>query len=125
GPRARHGPRRRLVQHHPQRPDIASLVAGLPEQHFRCEIRERSGDTPATMRVARSCRRRFELAWNSPGKTEVEHFRTAIRVDDNIGRLEIAVDNAAFVRVSKRVGDLNSIAHDRIGWETTGWNRLR
>ena len=114
-----------FIQHDSKRPDIAPLVGIMAEQHLRRQIRKRPGDAAPRMIVARSCRRRLELGRNPPRKAEVEHFRAAIGADDDIGGLQIAMNDAPFVRVRERVGDLNAIANHRISRKPAGRNRLR
>jgi hypothetical protein len=43
------------------------------------------------------------------GEAEVEHLRGAARGDHDVGRLQVAVDDALGVRLRQRVGDLRRV----------------
>ena len=46
----------------------------------------------------------------SARKSEVREHRAAVRVDQDVGRLEVAVDDACIVRVLQAVADLTQVA---------------
>ena len=56
------------------------------------------------------------------GEPEVEDLGLAARGDENICRLDIAVDNALGVGGIERVGDLNGKVHDLLGGERPAGN---
>lgn len=50
----------------------------------------------------------------APGQAKIDDLQLALRRDDRIGRLEIAVDDAVLVRVRERVGGLQAVAHRQV-----------
>jgi hypothetical protein len=54
-------------------------------------------------------RRRGRRRLHRLGQTEVEHLHLAARRELDVGRLEIAMDDAFLVRRLERVGDLRAI----------------
>ena len=50
---------------------------------------------------------------NGLGQTEVEHLHTAIVGDHDVGRLQVTMDDAGFVRDIERLGDLRRV-RDRL-----------
>jgi hypothetical protein len=50
-----------------------------------------------------------------PGETKVQNFDLAGGGDDDMGRLDVAMDNATIVRMCQRGGDLRAIARPPLG----------
>ena len=107
--------RRHLVEHDAEREQIGArvqlLAARLLRRHVgdRAERRARAGqDSSATPRSAAAStpptgvRPRRQLR-----QAEIEHLRVAARRDEDVGRLDVAVDDALRVRGVQRVGNLD------------------
>ena len=56
----------------------------------------------------------------SLGQTEVQNLDAALRCDDDVVALQIAMDDAALVRMRERVRQLPSVVHDMLGRQRTG-----
>ena len=100
-----------LVQHDPERPDVGPMVERLTSRLLGAHIRRRT-ENDARPRCARGCqsssqsdvsgRRCLECLRQS----EVEDLDRACRRDLDVGRLEIAVDDAVLVSCLEGTGDL-------------------
>ena len=80
----------------------------LAERLLGRHVRDRApASCPAA--VATIVGRLFALgaAGGPGGQTEVENLRVALGRDDDVGRLDVAVDDALGVRVGERVGNLH------------------
>ena len=100
-----------LVQHRPEAEDVASGIhpsaAGLLRRHIRRSPGNRPRRAQRHIRCVRQ--RRFIRAFTSTqfGQTEVEHLHGTIRADHDVGRFQIAMDDAARVRSGQSVCDRN------------------
>ena len=103
-----------LVEHAAERPDVAALVGGTSLRLFRRHVRRRAenGAEPGHHRRRRDRRRRGHLRTERRWRVhrfceaEIEDFDRAVRTQLDIGRLQIAMDDALFVRGLERIGDL-------------------
>ena len=103
-----------LVQHAAERPDVRALVDRLAARLLRthvgggaqnarpCLRHRRTGDRRRLRCIARRAARRFERF----REAEVEHLHRAVRPHLDVGRLQIAMDDALLVRRFERFGDL-------------------
>ena len=64
------------------------------------------------------------LASEGLRETEVEHFGTAFGSDDDVGAFEVAMDDAATVRMGQGVGDLNTVAKYRLHGKPARWHEV-
>ena len=103
--------REHLVEHAPERPDIGPLINRLPARLLRAHVGDRAHHHARTL-GRRGHRRRLRQIRTCPlgakdfGKPEVEHFHDALGRDLDVGRLEIAVNDAFLVGGLKRLRDL-------------------
>ena len=103
-------PRRDLEQHHAERPDVASGVRAVTEQRLRRDVGERARDGGGALRAVDRLRDRFARARFEPAReAEIEHLDAVLRTHDDIGGLEIAMDDAALVRMREGAGDLRAV----------------
>ena len=109
-----------LVEHDAEGPDIGAAIDRAPAGLFRRHIGGRAEDHahlrawPAVAcgegsrrhrrRVHRRPARRVRI--HGFRQTEVEHLHRAVGADFDVLRLQIAMDDAGFVRGLERVGDL-------------------
>jgi hypothetical protein len=102
---------RHFVEGYAQRPDITAGTSFFAPQNFRRDVWQRSNDRARiTSRLRRTGGlREFALAIKS-GKTKVQNLHLAGRSDHDIGRLDVAVDDAAVMCMGERGGDLRSVA---------------
>ena len=102
-----------LEQHAAERPDVRALVDGQPARLFGTHVGGGAEDDALARAAAPSivgdCEGRRAIAScrsSSLRQPEVEHLDDAVRRDLDVGRLEIAMDDAPLVRRFERVGDL-------------------
>src|SRR3954453_14997157 len=96
--RERPPPRKELVQHHADRVDVATTVYALGRISKGLEMLWRHVGQGSTK--FGGCRSSNTLGVR--GQIEIEQHRPLVSQQD-IGRLEIAMDNAAFVSVGQRI----------------------
>ena len=109
----RPAPRRHLVQHHPERELVAAVVdlaaLRLLGRHVGHGSEHRAGRGEGCgggrLVVAARLARRARLDASEP---EVEHLGAAVRRDDHVLRLQVAVDDALGVRGGERVRHLGA-----------------
>ena len=115
---------RHLEQHDAERPDVAALVArpGRAAPPAACKA-----SVPASHarrhRVARARHRIGDVRRQPARQAEVEHLGAAFGADHDVRRLQIAMDDAARVRVRERVGDLRPVADDGLRRQTVRRDR--
>ena len=106
----RRHPGQHLVEHAAERPDVGppvhDLTRGLLGRHVaRCA----QDDARLGLRQGNGCR--FccvcEPAGPSLGETEIQHLDDAVRTNLDVARLEVAMDDAALMRIIERVHDLS------------------
>jgi hypothetical protein len=114
-------PRRHLIQHDPERPDVAQRRRGLAVHHFGRHVRER----PWCAAFPTRFERRVLAGRGVDGRrnAEVEDFDATVRCDHHIAALQIAMDDAALVGMRQGVGDLCAVACDRIDGHPTRRNQ--
>ena len=88
-----------FVQDDPRRIKVGGLVDGRPARLLRRQVLGGADDRPLLRHLARTC----------AGDAEVRHLHDAFRVDDDVVRLDVAVDDAVAVRVPERGEDLTCI----------------
>ena len=97
-----HLPGEHLVHDHAERVDVGALVDGLPRRLLGRHVVRRAEDHPGLGELARAA---ADL-----GHAEVEHLHEARVVplldDEDVVRLQVAVDDAARVGRVERGGDL-------------------
>ena len=105
--------RRHLVQHDAEREEVGARVELLAARLLRRHVRDRadrrardSSDSFAVVRVRRRPTRVGGRSADQLGQPEVEHLRLAARGDEDVGGLDVAMDDALRVRRVERVGDL-------------------
>ena len=105
-------------------PDIRALVDLLPPRLFRAHVGGGPDDDAdsGTVRGDRGTlgrhvgRRRID----SFGQSKVQHLCEAVRRDLDVGRLQVAMDDAAIVRRLERLRDLTADRDDLADCERTG-----
>ncbi|MCG3180811.1 MAG: hypothetical protein BIFFINMI_03174 [Phycisphaerae bacterium] len=98
----RRAERQQLVERQPEAVDVAAAV-GASGEPLRRRVAQRAGDLPAGRRVGRLDRL---------GQSEVGHPDHAAGVQQQVGRLDVAVQRALRVGVGQGVGDLSADAGD-------------
>jgi len=112
GPSGQH-----LEEHAPEGPDISPPVHRLAFGLFRRHIGRRAQDHPRLrLHVAErgrigQRRRRRRLRRQRLGQAKVQHLHLALAGELNVGRLQVAVNNAALVGVLDRLGELARQRH--------------
>ncbi len=102
--------RRDLEQHHAERPDVASGVHAVTEERLRRDVRERARDGGGALRAVDRLRDGFGGVRFEPAReAEIEHLDAVLRTDDDVGGLEIAMDDAPLVRMRQRARDLRAV----------------
>lgn len=107
----RQAARGHAAHQHPERPDIAAFVRGVASEHLGCHVRKGPGDQLVCRPgddIGRGRSRALGVR-DALRETEIEHLRFATRVEHDVGRLEIPVNDASGVRVRQRVGNLGGI----------------
>ena len=102
-------PGQHFVEHAAERPDVGALVDGLAARLLGAHVgggaedhaRVRHAPGRDGRRLRRS-RRRASTRLQRLGQAEVEHLDRAVRPDLDVGRLQIAVDDALLVRGFER-----------------------
>jgi hypothetical protein len=89
-----HAPRQHLVENHAQRVEIAAAVDVEPLDLLRRHV----GGRPH-----REARARAPIAAEEAGDAEVHDLRRAVRCDDDVGRLDVAVDHPLTVCLVERI----------------------
>ena len=96
-----------------ERPDVRALVHRLPARLLRRHVRRRAENDPRLRRVhatasASSCAFALDAAsgLHRLRETEVEHLHRAVGAHFDVRGLQIAVNDALFVRGFERLGDL-------------------
>ena len=118
---------RHLEEDHAERVDVGTRIDGFATHLFGCHVRQRSGNLARRLGGglidigdrARQLR-----------DAEIQHFRPALRRDDDIGRLEVAMDDAALVRFFESGGHVAGKRDDlslgqRPGGDALGERRSR
>ena len=96
-----------LVEHSAQRKNVGPRVNRPAFGLLRRHVRRRPHDQARTRGV---CRHRVLIwrAFEELGQPEVEHLGASVRGDDDVGRLDVAMDDAARVRGLERRRDLRA-----------------
>ncbi len=119
------GPSRHFVEHDAERPEIAASVAGLAFQGLRSHVSERAGHH----RMIGGRRPRLRVAfeqfrWLPHRQAEIQHLDRPVGRDQDVVRLQIAVNDAAVVSVRQRVGNLDAVADRRLGGQPVRGNEI-
>ena len=107
--------REHLVENHTERPDVGRLVRSVAGQLFRGHVGDRA-DRDAGLRQPGQSR---ELR-----DTEIENLDDAVVRDHQIGRLDVAVDDAGFMRLDEAPGYLRGDIDSRVCCERSTLNSL-
>ena len=107
-------PRRQLVEHDPERPDVAARVRRPAPQLLRRHVHQRARQhARLRQRLPRRRRRVGELVARQPlRQAEVEHLDLAFRRHHHVRALEVAMHDAPRVRVRQRAGQLLPVPQD-------------
>ena len=121
-PDARRGPRPcdHFIEDHAEAPDVGTVIdrlaAGLLRRHVgggsHHDALSRAGNR-GHVRLVRG--RRPHL-----GEAEIEHLHVIARADEDVGGLDVAVDDARGMRGVQRVGDLDAHVEHRGQAQRTG-----
>ena len=116
--------RQHFVEHAAERPDVGALVDALAARLLRAHVRGRAHDD------ARAGRRGVVIVGDcvtmapprrsgssSLGQAEVEHLDRAVGRDLDVGRLQVAMDDALLVRRLERLGDLPGDGQRFVQWK--------
>jgi hypothetical protein len=112
--------RQHLEQHAAECPDVSSMIHGLPPRLLGSHV-ARGAEDDALRRRRHAQRRRVSdiatLGLQGFRETEVEHLDLAFRRDLDIGRLQIAMNDALLVCRFNRFGNLqrkpDGLPHDK------------
>ena len=95
-----------LVKYSAQRKNVAARIHRLIAQLLRRHVGQRPGNSlrfaPSQCRRC-ACRRPQQL-----GQAEVQHLDAPFRRHHHVARLQVAMDDAALMRLFQRIGDLQS-----------------
>ena len=107
--RERAGAGDHLVQHGAEAEDVASCIylpaGGLLGRHVRGGSGNRAWRAKRQIRCVSQFRFVGSVIPNQLGQAEVEHLHRAVRADHDVGRFQIAMDDAARVSRRQRIGD--------------------
>ena len=98
-------PRQHLAEDDAPRVDVGAAIDGLAEQLLGCHVGGRAEHRSGT-RQSRGFRP-FDLR-----DAEIDDLHAAVRLDQHVLRLQVAMDHAGIVRRRQRAGDLE---RDRSG----------
>ena len=103
--------RQHLVEHAAERPDVRPLVDRLPARLLRAHVGRRPENHPVTRAADAGSRRLCQIraggiAARRLRQAEVEDLDDAVGRDLDVGRFQIAVNDALLVRRFQRLGDL-------------------
>jgi hypothetical protein len=100
---------RQLVEHDAERPDVRAVVRDADLEQFRRQIGQRScGRVGGGFEGRGRPRLVGSDGQRSRGDAEVEDLCVPVRRDHDVRRFQIAMDDAAFVGVFERVGELDA-----------------
>ena len=98
----RHAPSKGLVEHHSQAIHVGTAVVGLPHQALGRHVDRRAKDAPC-------CGGVVELGWILQlGDAKIDHLHdlaVGSAVEEDVGRLDVPVDDARRVGCGQRVAD--------------------
>ena len=113
------------MKQHPQRPDIAARIGDPAAQDFGSHVRRSAGE------LGRLCLCRLEhrgVVWiggAARGDAKVHELHVACRSDDDIGRFDVAMDDAVLMRMVEGVRQLGAPARGRFRIETIRGEPMR
>ena len=90
-----------------EREDVGAVIDALAERLLGRHVRHGSLRRPGRVASSFAASRALGAAAGPVGEAEVEDLRVAFRRDDDVRRLDVAVDDAVGVRVGERVRDLH------------------
>src|SRR5439155_5064371 len=94
--------------HYAPRPDVGALVDLLTLGLFRSHVSGGSENHTDLGRANVGCRRSFAFVRERPCQTEIEQFHDAVWCDLYVFWLQIPMDDAFFMRIPQRIGNLQS-----------------
>ena len=113
---------RHLVEHDPERVDVRARVNRLTTHLFGRHVRQRPSEFGARLRLG-LC---GIGGWvRQLRQAKVQHLHPALGCDDDVGGLEIAVHDAAFVRLLERRGHVAAKRGDLLFRQRATGNELR
>ncbi len=126
-PRERPHTRRHLVQEHAEREDIRPLVDRLPFRLLRRHISDCADDATVAGQHSRGHARFGHEArvFLQLGETEIEDLHAAVARDHDVGRLQIAMRDAALMRGADRVGERNREREQAVEWQAIVGDQIR
>ena len=116
---------RHLIEHDADREEIAALVRLSAVRLFGREKMQRSEELAARRCERWLLLRRADLTRQKLRETEVENLHEPGRLDDDVGGLEVAMDDAGRVRGGDARGDLPGDAEELARIELTAPQPLR
>jgi hypothetical protein len=117
----RHATGDHLIEHGAKREQVAARIELLPARLFRRHEGDRAHRSPRTREVLRRDGQRFarsggleppRLIDGGLGQSEVENLRFAAAGDEDVSRLDVAMDNAGTVCRIQTIGDPDRDVHD-------------
>jgi hypothetical protein len=110
-----------LVQHHPEREQVRAGIHLQRPDLLRRHVRGGSQRTPWACQAGDRRRGRRGVVsaatCTNLGQSEIENLRVAAPGDEQVGGLDVAVDNSGGMRCLERVGDLDGERQQSIDLE--------
>ena len=115
--------RQGLIEHHSERPQIASVVSRLTAQHFGRHVRQRAASRGHGFERLQGPRSFVLGQCQTPRQAEIQYFDQAFRRQDYVGALQVSVNNVSSVGVGQGAGYLGAVAHHRFIRQPSGADR--
>jgi hypothetical protein len=105
--------REHLVEHRPERKDVGAMIRGHPADLLRRHVAERAQDD-AGLRIGRRGRQgaqpgQRDVGLGQLGQAEVQNLHAPVCRDEDVLRLQVAVDDALVVRRGETTGNLDRV----------------
>ena len=98
--------RQQLVEHHPEREDVRPPINQLAPRLLRRHVGHRTRHGSPLCQLGRRGCLPVRDAGHPPGEPKINHLHVPARRQYDVGRLEVAMDDARRVRRLERVGNL-------------------
>jgi hypothetical protein len=122
----RQRPGGQFMEHDTERPDVAPGIGRTAKQHLRRDVGERPDRLTGRSGDLDRSRQRVGFTRIEPARdAEIQHLGALLIVDHDIGRFQIAVHDAALVRVSERAGDVRPVAQHGFDRQPVRGHELR
>ena len=119
---------RHFVHHHPEGEQVGAGIQILRSHLLGRHVRDRSQRTPWTCQAGDRRHGRCGVisaaTCTNLGQTEIENLRVAATGDEQIRRLDIAVDDSGVVRRLEGVGDLDGHRQQQVDLERVPSNAV-